>query len=94
MSDKSKELSKYRLEQAKETLGVAKLCYETGHYKDAINRACIGVNTIEYTCDENGKCVVALEDGTLVYAPEHFKNIVNEITEYTKDCYFVFQGAE
>lgn len=39
MSDKSKELSKYRLEQAKETLGVAKLCYETGHYKDAINRA-------------------------------------------------------
>lgn len=31
--DKKKELCKYRFEQAKETIGVAKLCLDNGHYK-------------------------------------------------------------
>lgn len=39
MSDKKKELSNYRLGQAKETLVVSKECYEGKHYKDSINRA-------------------------------------------------------
>ena len=38
MDDKKKDLCLYRLENAKETLGVAKLCYDYGHYKDTVNR--------------------------------------------------------
>ncbi len=37
--DKRQDLCNYRIDQAKETINVAKLCYENGHYKDAINRA-------------------------------------------------------
>ena len=37
--DKRQDLCNYRIEQAKETINVAKLCLENGHYKDAINRA-------------------------------------------------------
>lgn len=37
--DKRKDLCNYRIDQAKETINVAKLCFENGHYKDAINRA-------------------------------------------------------
>lgn len=39
MTDKKKELSNYRLAQAKETLVVSKECYGGQHYKDSINRA-------------------------------------------------------
>ena len=38
MDDKKKDLCLYRLENAKETLRVAKLCYDYGHYKDTVNR--------------------------------------------------------
>lgn len=38
MDDKKKDLCLYRLENARETLGVAKLCYDYGHYKDTVNR--------------------------------------------------------
>ena len=37
--DKRQDLCNYRIDQAKETINVAKLCFENGHYKDAINRA-------------------------------------------------------
>lgn len=37
--DKRQDLCNYRIGQAKETINVAKLCFENGHYKDAINRA-------------------------------------------------------
>lgn len=37
--DKRQDLCDYRIDQAKETINVAKLCFENGHYKDAINRA-------------------------------------------------------
>lgn len=37
--DKRQNLCNYRIDQAKETINVAKLCFENGHYKDAINRA-------------------------------------------------------
>ena len=37
--DKRQDLCNYRIDQAKETITVAKLCFENGHYKDAINRA-------------------------------------------------------
>ena len=33
------ELSKYRLQEAKDTLQVAENCYKDGFYKDAINRS-------------------------------------------------------
>ena len=37
--NKRQDLCNYRIDQAKETINVAKLCFENGHYKDAINRA-------------------------------------------------------
>ncbi len=37
--DKRQDLCNYRIDQAKETINVAELCFENGHYKDAINRA-------------------------------------------------------
>ena len=37
--DKRQDLCNYRIDQAEETINVAKLCFENGHYKDAINRA-------------------------------------------------------
>ena len=37
--DKRQDLCNYRIDQAKETINVAKLCFENGHYKDAINRS-------------------------------------------------------
>lgn len=37
--DKRQDLCNYRIDQATETINVAKLCFENGHYKDAINRA-------------------------------------------------------
>ena len=37
--DKRQDLCNYRIDQAKETINVAKLCFENEHYKDAINRA-------------------------------------------------------
>ncbi len=39
MTDKQKDLSIYRLKQAEETIGSAKLCEENHYLKDAINRA-------------------------------------------------------
>ena len=37
--DKRQDLCNYRIDQTRETINVAKLCFENGHYKDAINRA-------------------------------------------------------
>ena len=53
--DKLTDLSKYRLEQAIETIDVADLCLEKGHYKDAINRA-------YYAAFYAVKSVLALDD--------------------------------
>lgn len=39
MPDRQKELSMYRIEQAQETLIVAKTCFENEFYKDSINRS-------------------------------------------------------
>lgn len=39
MDDKKNALSRYRMEQAEETLEVAKDCYKNAHYKDSINRS-------------------------------------------------------
>lgn len=39
MQDKKADLSKYRLNNAKETLQVAVDCYNNDHLRDAINRA-------------------------------------------------------
>ena len=39
MDDRQQELSKYRLQEAKDTLEVAKKCLEDGFYKDSINRS-------------------------------------------------------
>ncbi len=39
MQDKNKELSKYRLSNAKETLNVADDCLKNAHYRDSINRS-------------------------------------------------------
>lgn len=39
MDDRQIELSKYRLQEAADTLQVARNCYEAGYYKDAINRS-------------------------------------------------------
>lgn len=39
MDERKKDLSKYRIEQAAETLEVAKECYCNKHYKDSINRS-------------------------------------------------------
>lgn len=39
MDDRQKELCEYRLQQAEESLEVAKNCLESGHYKDSINRS-------------------------------------------------------
>ena len=39
MDDRQQELSKYRLQEAKDTLEVAKNCLEDGFYKDSINRS-------------------------------------------------------
>lgn len=39
MEDKKVELSQYRVDQAKETLTVARECFEGNHYKDSINRS-------------------------------------------------------
>ena len=53
--DKKEELCKYRFEQAKETIGVAKLCLDNGHYKDSINRS-------YYAAFYAVKSVLALDD--------------------------------
>ena len=39
MQDKAKDLSVYRINSALETLDAAKVCIESKHYKDAINRS-------------------------------------------------------
>ena len=39
MENKKIELSQYRMNQAKETLTVARDCVEGNHYKDSINRS-------------------------------------------------------
>ena len=39
MNDRQKELSNYRLQQAEESLTVAKTCLEGEFYKDSINRS-------------------------------------------------------
>ncbi len=39
MPDRQKELSDYRLQQAEESLTVAKTCMNTEFYKDSINRS-------------------------------------------------------
>lgn len=39
MIEKKKELSMYRMLQSQDTLKSAKLCFENGFYKDAINRS-------------------------------------------------------
>ena len=39
MSDRKKELSDYRLQQAEESLNVAKNCLKDGYYKDSVNRS-------------------------------------------------------
>jgi uncharacterized protein (UPF0332 family) len=39
MNEATRKLVAYRLEQAAETLDVAKGLFETGHYRDAVNRA-------------------------------------------------------
>ncbi len=39
MDDRQKELCEYRLQQAEESLEVAKNCLESGHYKDSVNRS-------------------------------------------------------
>ncbi len=39
MTDKQMDLSLYRLKQAEETIGSAKLCKDNHYLKDAINRA-------------------------------------------------------
>lgn len=39
MQDKNKDLSKYRLQNAKETVAVARECFEHKHYRDSINRS-------------------------------------------------------
>lgn len=36
MSDRQKELSDYRLQQAEESLNVAKNCLKDGYYKDSV----------------------------------------------------------
>lgn len=39
MPDRQKELSNYRIQQAEESLIVAKTCFENEFYKDSINRS-------------------------------------------------------
>ena len=39
MDDRQKELSNYRLQEAKDSLSVAKHCLENSLYKDSINRS-------------------------------------------------------
>ena len=39
MDDREKELSRYRLQQADESLRASKNCYDNGFYKDSINRS-------------------------------------------------------
>lgn len=39
LNDKREDLCVYRIRNAVETLGVAKLCLESQHYKDSINRS-------------------------------------------------------
>ena len=53
--DKKEELCKYGFEQAKETIGVAKLCFDNGHFKDSINRS-------YYASFYAVKAVLALDD--------------------------------
>lgn len=39
MDDREKELSRYRLQQADESLRASKNCFDNGFYKDSINRS-------------------------------------------------------
>ncbi len=39
MDNRQRELSKYRLQQSKESLKAAKSCLESGFYRDSINRS-------------------------------------------------------
>lgn len=39
MDDRQKDLSKYRLQEAKDSLEVSKQCLKGGFYKDSINRS-------------------------------------------------------
>lgn len=55
MSKKEMDLCIYRIQSAIETLGVAALCMESKHYKDAINRS-------YYAAFYAVKAVLALEE--------------------------------
>ena len=55
MSKKEMDLCLYRIQSAIETLGVAALCMESKHYKDAINRS-------YYAAFYAVKAVLALEE--------------------------------
>lgn len=55
MSEKKVDLCVYRMRNAIETLGVSKLCLESQHYKDSINRS-------YYAAFYAVKAVLALEE--------------------------------
>lgn len=55
MQDKKADLSKYRLNNAKETLQVAVDCYNNDHLRDAINRA-------YYAAFYSAKSILAIDE--------------------------------
>ncbi|MDD3337356.1 MAG: HEPN domain-containing protein [Lachnospiraceae bacterium] len=76
MDERKQDLCKYRLQQACETLIVAKECYENKHFKDSINRS-------YYAAFYSIKSVLAL--GTI-----DFKRHKDVISYFNKD--FVASG--
>lgn len=55
MNDKAYDLSLYRIQNAVDTLNAARVCYDSKHYKDAINRS-------YYAAFYAVKSVLALEE--------------------------------
>ncbi len=82
MTDKQRDLSRYRFSQAEETMQSARLCEEMKFYKDAINRA-------YYAAFYAVKAVLAVSDvdfkrhkDVVAYFNQHY--VATEIFE--KDC--------
>ena len=84
MTDKAVNLSKYRLQNAKDTLDAASLCLERRLYKDTINRS-------YYAAFYAVKAVLALEEVDFKRhkdAVEYFENakfIVEAVKRYLLD---------
>lgn len=74
MQDKAKDLCIYRMNSALETLGAAKVCMESKHYKDAINRSYYAAFYIASKEDAQTQC-------------ESAENIIGAVKKYLDNKY-------